>query len=153
MLHYDRKSMDAFAAPAREMFEAWISLFPTAPLFGVPWRFAPDFSLFTEIKAPRPYVPRIKADATDAETVAPAPVADEPVAAAPANDGGNVVQIRGIGPRLAAELAEMGINTVADLAALSNDDLARIDAQLTTIKGRCYRDDWVGQAKALLAGA
>ena len=47
----------------------------------------------------------------------------------------------------------MGITTVAQIAALKAKELADIDAKLTTIKGRCYRDDWVGQAKAMLAAA
>ena len=51
-----------------------------------------------------------------------------------AGDGGSVEQIRGIGPKLAAELGEMGVATIADVAALSKNDLARIDAKLTTIK-------------------
>ena len=167
MFNYDPKTMNAVTGPAREAFEAWISFFPTAPLFGVPWRFAPDLDLFGSI-APKPTQTKTATTPT-VNPVSEAPIAREvkavkptnkPKAAKakasapqPKNDGGPVVQLKGIGPKLADELAEMGIVTVADIAALTKDDLARVDAKLTSIKGRCYRDDWVGQAKALLADA
>jgi hypothetical protein len=31
---------DAWARPGKDAFEFWVSFFPTAPLFGVEWRFA-----------------------------------------------------------------------------------------------------------------
>ena len=40
---------------------------------------------------------------------------------------------------------------LGDLWGLLPEDLEIVDASLTSFKGRCYRDDWVGQAKALLA--
>ena len=172
MFAYDKNAMDAMAGPARELFEQWISFFPTAPLFGVEWRFAkgaqafptdlgpfmPDFKMFTDyasVMPENPWVtPRAAARAVSVEvgeTSAAPDVAETATAPAAENNGGSVEQIRGIGPRLAAELAEMGITTVAQIAALSSVELSRIDSRLTSIKGRCFRDDWVGQAKALMA--
>ena len=40
----------------------------------------------------------------------------------------------------------------ADRRPSRNPSSPRSTHKLTSIKGRCYRDDWVGQAKALLAG-
>ena len=245
MLPYDKKSLDAMAGPAREMFEQWISFFPTAPLFGVKWRFAPDgkgldagLKMFSPEAMMNALAPRAPADkpvvktevrttaakpaaseppVAAAKTVKTTPVAEEPAktvakaavkpaakavkapaakaaatksapvkaaaktktvkapaksdvaqkaapkpaarkapaAKAPAKakaEGGPVDQIKGIGPRLAAELNEMGITSVGQIAAMSKSDMAKVDEKLTTIKGRCYRDDWIGQAKALMAG-
>jgi NADH-quinone oxidoreductase subunit E len=58
--------------------------------------------------------------------------------------------ISGVGPKLEMVLRERGIDTFADIASWSDADVARIDADLG-FEGRIVRDDWVGQAKALLA--
>ncbi len=57
-------------------------------------------------------------------------------------------QISGIGPKLEQVLNAKGIRTFADLAAWSDEDIARIDAELG-FEGRIARDGWVAQAKAL----
>ncbi len=216
MFQLDRNAMKAASGPAREAFEAWISFFPTAPLFGVQWRFAPDFDPLGLVKnkpeakpasapagsrptkvapdpvhgasvdpapTPKPTPKPTPATAQKAAKMAeptvaePAQVAPKPVKAKPTTsqpkaksakkpvkkatdrlatlsiDGGSILQIKGIGEKLAAELVGMGIATIADLAVLSKSQLAQVDAKLTTIKGRCYRDDWVGQAKMILKAA
>ncbi|WP_348633719.1 helix-hairpin-helix domain-containing protein [Rhizobium sp. BK376] len=58
--------------------------------------------------------------------------------------------ISGVGPKLEMVLRERGIGTFADIASWSDADVAHIDADLG-FEGRIARDDWVGQAKALLA--
>jgi predicted flap endonuclease-1-like 5' DNA nuclease len=57
----------------------------------------------------------------------------------------------GIGPKLAASLAELGVTRFAELAAWGPAELADFDAKLN-LKGRAERDAWVAQAKRL-AGA
>lgn len=57
--------------------------------------------------------------------------------------------IKGIGPGLEKQLNGLGIFRFAQIAGFDTQDLAWVDAQLTSIKGRCFRDDWIGQAKAL----
>jgi NADH-quinone oxidoreductase subunit E len=59
-------------------------------------------------------------------------------------------QISGIGPKLEQVLNAKGIRTFAELAAWSDEDIARIDAELG-FEGRIARDGWVAQAKALSA--
>jgi NADH-quinone oxidoreductase subunit E len=56
--------------------------------------------------------------------------------------------ISGIGPKLEQVLKQRGIKAVADIAAWTEADVARIDAELG-FDGRIGRDDWVGQAKLL----
>ncbi|WOS63964.1 NADH:ubiquinone oxidoreductase [Sinorhizobium fredii] len=58
-------------------------------------------------------------------------------------------RISGIGPKLVQVLNDRGLRRFADLAALSEADVARIDAELA-LEGRILRDDWIGQAKALM---
>ena len=57
-------------------------------------------------------------------------------------------RISGIGPKLEQVLNGRGILRVADIAAWSDVDIDRIDAELG-FDGRIRRDDWVGQARAL----
>ena len=54
----------------------------------------------------------------------------------------------GIGPKLAASLAELGVTRFAELAAWGPKELADFDAKLN-LKGRAERDAWVAQAKRL----
>ncbi|ACP24841.1 NADH ubiquinone oxidoreductase chain E [Sinorhizobium fredii NGR234] len=58
-------------------------------------------------------------------------------------------RISGIGPKLVQVLNGQGLRRFADIAALSEADVARIDAELA-LEGRILRDDWIGQAKALM---
>jgi predicted flap endonuclease-1-like 5' DNA nuclease len=197
------------------MFTYWISHFPTAPMFGVEWRYA---SLFqgtaaeekpakaatpTKPKAAKPVAttaaarktapeklvetkpvaetppakseePVAKANApvkpakvTAPKTVMTAPEASppEPVSAkpaelakpapvkaeAPAAKPDDLKLIKGIGPGLEKQLNGLGVERFDQIATMSKSDLQRVDDQLTAFKGRCFRDDWVGQAKTLLA--
>jgi len=78
-------------------------------------------------------------------TIAPIiPVVDKPVA-------DDLTQLVGIGPKLAAALAERGVTTFAQIAAWQGKELDEIDKALN-LKGRATRDAWVSQARRL-AGA
>lgn len=56
----------------------------------------------------------------------------------------------GIGPKLAASLADLGVTRFSELAAWGPKELADFDAKLN-LKGRAERDAWVAQAKRLAA--
>jgi predicted flap endonuclease-1-like 5' DNA nuclease len=66
--------------------------------------------------------------------------------------GDDLSRIKGLGPKLKALLAELGVTSFAQIAAWSDEDLAKIDAQLGTFAGRPVRDNWIEQAKMLAAG-
>ncbi len=59
-------------------------------------------------------------------------------------------QIDGIGPVVAAQLQAIGIKGIADIAVWSREDAARVGAKLA-IEGRIEHEDWIGQARALIA--
>jgi NADH-quinone oxidoreductase subunit E len=56
--------------------------------------------------------------------------------------------ISGVGPKLEKVLNGYGISTYAQIAALTAEEIDRIEDELG-FKGRIERDDWIGQAKAL----
>lgn len=58
--------------------------------------------------------------------------------------------IAGIGPKLEQVLNAKGIRSFAEIAAWTDEDIARLDGELG-FNGRIGRDDWTGQAK-ILAG-
>ncbi len=195
----------------------WISFWPTAPLFGVKWRFekmlpgAPFFrpaevaaqmavasveeaarvveeraeavlrASEAAVDAVKAVDREIEAEAIEetaeelaeavAEVESPAeaasPEAAPPAAeslfaamqvearpavlydAAPA-DADDLKQIKGVGPKLEAMLNAMGVYRFAQIAAFSEENLRWVDDNLTTFKGRPFRDDWIAQARALL---
>jgi len=86
-------------------------------------------------------------DASPASEAAPAPVA----ATASAADG-SVTQLKGLGPKVSAKLAELGVTTVGQLAALDDAGAAALDAELGPFRGRMMRDRWIEQARFLAAG-
>jgi large subunit ribosomal protein L21 len=63
----------------------------------------------------------------------------------------DVSLISGIGPKLKEKLAGYGVTTLKQISKMSAADLARMDEALD-LKGRVERDEWVIQAKELLAG-
>ena len=85
-----------------------------------------------------------------ADVVAPtaevAPVAE---AVAPAS-ADKLTDINGIGPVIEGKLQAMGITTFQQVADFTAADVERIDAELN-FKGRIEREEWISQAKALVA--
>lgn len=86
----------------------------------------------------------LEANRPDLPAVAPATLFDAPPA-----EADDLKQIRGIGPGLEAQLNDLGIYRMSQIAELSRENLVWIDENLTAFKGRCFRDDWVGQARSL----
>ncbi|CAM4051264.1 NADH-quinone oxidoreductase subunit NuoE [Palleronia rufa] len=69
---------------------------------------------------------------------------------APRADGADdLKRIKGVGPKLAESLHDMGIYHLDQIAAWRAEELAWVDRHLEGFKGRALRDDWVGQAKLL----
>ena len=98
----------------------------------------------------------------------PAPLADEPIAAAapmdaspasvaasglaPSLEADDFTRMKGVGPKLAERLKSLGVTRFAQLAALNPQDAAALDAQLGNFQGRLQRDRWIEQARLLDAG-
>lgn len=73
-------------------------------------------------------------------------------AAAPkAEVADDVSLISGVGPVLKDKLAEAGITSLKQIATLKKKDAAKLDEDLS-LGGRIEREEWVAQAKELLAG-
>lgn len=93
-----------------------------------------------------------KADPAEAkaEPIATSPAKVEPAEVLPVADPvDDLKRISGIGPKLEKVLNGMGVTSVAQIAAWKKTDIARFDKKLG-FQGRISRDDWVGQAKALM---
>ena len=82
-------------------------------------------------------------EATEAAAVAPA---------APPAAGDDLTRLKGLGPKLSARLAELGVVSYAQIAGWSEADIAAVDAQLGSFAGRATRDNWVEQAGFLARG-
>jgi hypothetical protein len=59
----------------------------------------------------------------------------------------DLTTIRGIGPRLAARLADAGVVTFRQLADMGAEDIARLQAELGTFVHRMEKDRWKEQAQ------
>jgi predicted flap endonuclease-1-like 5' DNA nuclease len=94
-------------------------------------------------------MPELVEIATEAEAVSPPEAAD--AAPAPLVAADDLTRMTGIGPKLSAALAELGVTRFAQIAAWTGDDLAAMDAELS-LKGRAVREAWVAQAKRLAKG-
>ena len=110
--------------------------------------------------APKAEKPAARAKAP----AAPAKIAEVPAAAAvvkakkpralktPRKAGADDLKIiKGVGPKLEALLHSLGFFHFDQIAAWTDAELAWVDDNLEGFKGRVVREDWVGQARALVA--
>lgn len=154
-----------WTSPAVAAFQFWVSFFPVAPLFGVEWRFAD----WTGSIAPAGGITAARAEARASRPKKEKPALVEASrdetgsgsddarmsrasgagAAAVSERADDLKLIRGIGAGLEKQLNALGIRSFSQIAALSESELAELDRKLKTVKGRCFRDDWIGQARAL----
>ncbi len=86
-------------------------------------------------------------DAPVAAEAEPAPAAEP--ATGSRSGGDDLTVIKGLGPKIAIMLNEMGITQFSQIAAWDDSDIDRVDAQLDRFSGRIRRDNWVEQAKLL----
>ena len=140
-------------------------------------RVAGERQLVTNREAAEKGAPGSTTIAPPPPPAAPSPLADEPVAAAAPLDANpaalaidlppepvaepeapatpvamEITQLKGLGPKLAATLAELGFTRVDQIAALTPTEAENLDARLGAFKGRMARDRWIEQAKLLNAG-
>ncbi|MDX3909909.1 MAG: hypothetical protein QHC67_08825 [Sphingobium sp.] len=88
-----------------------------------------------------------------ADVLAPAaPIPVAPAASTSPSGSDNLMRMKGVGPKLAAMLNDLGVTSFAQIAAWTDSDLAAVDARLGNFKGRPVRDQWIDQAKYLASG-
>lgn len=66
--------------------------------------------------------------------------------------GDDLTRLKGVGPKLAVLLHELGVTSFSQIAAWDEAEIDRIDARLGRFQGRIRRDDWTGQARLLAEG-
>jgi predicted flap endonuclease-1-like 5' DNA nuclease len=62
----------------------------------------------------------------------------------------NLKKIKGVGPAIEKTLNEIGIFNFQQIADMSEYDIDRVAKRLKGFHSRIYREDWIGQARALL---
>ena len=107
--------------------------------------------ILTGGKAPAKASKPTKAD-TSGEKAAPADKAASGELTAmferPAGEPDDLTKINGVGPVIVDKLHKLGITKFSQIAGLSAEDIAKVDAVLN-FKGRIERDEWVKQAGEL----
>jgi predicted flap endonuclease-1-like 5' DNA nuclease len=103
-----------------------------------------------DVAAPPPLSPVIEPGTGPVEPVGVMP--EPSPSPAPAAGPGDLTRLKGLGPRIAARLGELGVYSIADMARLTPEAARTLDAELTPFQGRLSRDRWVDQAKLLAAG-
>ena len=71
--------------------------------------------------------------------------------AAPRGAPDDLAKLPGVGPQIVKKLNDAGVFHYWQIAAMTADDVAKVDADLK-LAGRITRDNWVDQARNLLAG-
>ncbi|MGZ2502120.1 5' DNA nuclease [Rhizobium leguminosarum] len=104
----------------------------------------PILTVVKPVSAPIPASQTKPASQAKTSQAKPA-VKAKPVARRKADD---LKLIAGIGPKLEQVLNAKGIRNFAEIAAWTDEEIARFDAELG-FNGRIGRDDWTGQAKVL----
>lgn len=63
----------------------------------------------------------------------------------------DLTKINGIGPAIAKKLNARDITSFAQIANLTEADVAELEKEVIKFSGRILREDWIGQAKELVA--
>ena len=95
---------------------------------------------------------RFEVPVTEPVTVPAGDSGDRPAIAAAVGEPDDLRRIKGLGPKLAALLASLGITRFDQIAAWTDADIAEVDRFLGTFQGRIGRDNWVEQAGYLARG-
>ncbi len=70
----------------------------------------------------------------------------------PKGEPDDLTQIKGVGEELVGRLEKIGVIRFEQIANWTDEDIANVD-EVLSFKGRIEREDWVEQAKALMAEA
>lgn len=83
--------------------------------------------------------------------VASQPQGKQSTVAEVAASSDDLTVINGIGPAIAKKLNARDITSLAQIANLTEADVAELEKDVIKFSGRILREDWIGQAKALVA--
>lgn len=75
-----------------------------------------------------------------------------PLFTKPKGEPDDLTRISGVGEVIVGKLNDLGITKFEQIANFSDEDMAKVDERLN-FKGRIEREDWIGQARALIAEA
>ena len=64
----------------------------------------------------------------------------------------DMTKLKSVGPKAAEAIVAAGVTSFAQIAGWSDEDVAWADGNIKGAKGKASRDDWRGQAKALVEG-
>lgn len=99
--------------------------------------------------------PAKKAAATKTEAKKDASSADEATAKTTppkkTDEKDDLSKISGVGPVLVKKLSDLGYTTFQQIADMTPEQIAEVDEKLN-FKGRIEREEWIEQAKELMAG-
>jgi predicted flap endonuclease-1-like 5' DNA nuclease len=106
--------------------------------------------------APAPHVAPVAEAVTSAPAAvvsAPAPGAAGPARLTAARGGkaDDLKEIEGIGPAMEKLVNSLGFYHFDQIASWSEADVAVVDAEMKTFKGRIARDKWVAQARIIVS--
>lgn len=108
-------------------------------------------NMFADSPAPAAVDP-VAASTPTPPTIDPLPAAADPIPVAAQSGGDDLSVMKGVGPKLVARLAALGVTRFDQIADWTQADIDRIDGQMGAFAGRIRRDDWVEQARLLAAG-
>ncbi len=94
---------------------------------------------------------RPAAAAAEPAALAETAAAAKPSGAADQGAADNLSLISGVGPKIKQSLDELGYTRFAQIAALTPEEIETIETALKS-KGRIARDEWIDQARELMAG-
>jgi predicted flap endonuclease-1-like 5' DNA nuclease len=163
VLRRRRRQADHDVAENREMAEEAGATAPPAPESPMGSDVPPTPALERAAPEPEPAIVPVAVPAREPEpeSVAPAQPAPEvvmvpaPMADVPAqgpSGASELTQLKGLGPKLATTLGELGYTRVDQIADLTPAEAEALDARLGTFQGRMARDRWIEQARLLTAG-
>jgi predicted flap endonuclease-1-like 5' DNA nuclease len=127
-------------------------------ILGMPWGAEAPTRMAATAHAPANPAPAPMAEAMPAAFVATPAAAPAAVpSAGPMRMSGprggkadNLKEIEGIGPAMEKLVNEMGFYHFDQIASWSDADVAVVDGEMKSFKGRITRDKWVAQAKIIV---
>jgi predicted flap endonuclease-1-like 5' DNA nuclease len=128
-------------------------------ILGMPWGAEAPAMPVAKVHAPAKPTPEAEAtpaafvSAPAAASQAPAPAAAGPMRMSGPRGGkaDNLKEIEGIGPAMEKLVNEMGFYHFDQIASWSDADVAVVDGEMKSFKGRITRDKWVAQAKIIVS--